>query len=144
VPYLELLKRQLSELGLELNQNKTEIGSLHDGFDFLGIRWTVNENGVELAPTADRVWNFRGQVRNTIRRTYRWGAKNDVIAAVGRLLDRRTQYLRQVGANDGQLCQEAMDQLTAFVHRVWPSEYLRKRLWRYRSDFRSWQAQQTG
>jgi hypothetical protein len=33
----EALRQQLADIGLEINQKKSTIGSLYDGFRFLGI-----------------------------------------------------------------------------------------------------------
>jgi hypothetical protein len=111
----EALRQQLGEIGLEIIEKKTTIGSLYDGFRFLGVRWQVDRDTDLLwrTPPLDRQANVSREIHNVISKT----AKPDptdpmaVVDAVRDILVRRTQYLRQAGADDGEIGSDAFDQL---------------------------------
>lgn len=43
--WFEIIKKKLEEIGFELNEQKSHISKLSDGFDFLGFRYRMTETG---------------------------------------------------------------------------------------------------
>jgi hypothetical protein len=115
----EALRQQLAEIGLEINKRKSTIGSLYDGFRFLGIFWRVNRDTGLLGrtPPLERQANVSREIHNAMYKTFREDPRNRlaVVEAVRDILTRRTQYLRRAGADDGQIGSDAFDQVMRFA-----------------------------
>ncbi len=68
--YMELVKRILDLLGLELNTDKTRITDINDGFDFLGIHYQMRysnikkRNLVMTYPSRKSMEKFRARVKD--------------------------------------------------------------------------------
>jgi hypothetical protein len=123
----EALRQQLAEIGLTVSWKKGTTGSLYDGFNFLGLRWQMDRDDDLLwrTPPLDRQANVSGQIRNTIRKAQRENPRDPraVIEAVHDILVKKTQYLRQTSADDGEIGSDAFDQLVTVADRYhWPIE----------------------
>lgn len=66
---LELIRRVLVELGLELNESKTRVAHIDDGFEFLGFRYFRSRTGeVHKVVSGKSRAKFRQAVRERTRR----------------------------------------------------------------------------
>ncbi len=92
-----------ADIGVEINPKKITIGSLYDGFKFLGIFWKVSRDTgrLELTPPLSRQENVANEIHNVMYETLRRDPRDRmaVVEAVHDLLVSRTQYLRRAGAS---------------------------------------------
>lgn len=66
---LELIRRVLVELGLELNESKTRIAHIDDGFEFLGFRYFCGRTGeVQKVVSRRSQARFRQAIRERTKR----------------------------------------------------------------------------
>jgi hypothetical protein len=121
----EALCEQLAEIGLEINYKKSTIGSLHDGFRFLGIFWRVNRETreLELVTPYGRQRDTVQEIRNVMWKTFQEDPLDRlaVVEAVRDALSRRTQYLRRCRADDGEIWSGAHARLVRLAQWYhWP------------------------
>ncbi len=73
---MDILKRIISLLDLELNMEKTRITTAQEGFDFLGVhfvrKWSRHKNkeATYVYPSEKAVENFRENIKATIPKNY--------------------------------------------------------------------------
>jgi RNA-directed DNA polymerase len=69
VMILKCLKGFLKERGLSLNEDKTKVTRVAEGFEFLGFKYKCHEGrGLLVTPSPESKKNFRKKVKETLRR----------------------------------------------------------------------------
>ena len=120
----------LRDLGLRLNPQKTQLGSLHQGVDFLGDRRIQRKGHLNRCITPKAVASFRDHVRQLTRRT----AGVSLPALVARL----SRYLRGWGEYFKRAqCSGVLDRLDLWVARrvrAYVAKRWRNALWRRYPD----------
>jgi hypothetical protein len=111
----EALDQQYADISVPVNWKKSTVGSLYDGFDFLGIRWKFSRvsGQLELTVSPGRQADIVQEVRGVMWKTFGRDPRNRlaVITATRQTLVDGTQYLRQAGVDDRDIWAEAHDQL---------------------------------
>jgi hypothetical protein len=135
LPAYEALRQQMADLNVSVNLGKRVIGSLYDGFDFLGINWKFSRvtNSLELKASAGKQADIVQEVLGVMKKMLRQHP-HDYAGAVWAAHDtlvHRTQYFRQAGAADDQVWGEAHDQILRYGHQHgWPLDNYVRRYWR--------------
>jgi hypothetical protein len=126
---LEALEQQLADLGLAISPEKTTIGSLYDGFRFLGVFWRLDRDSCELR--LDVPYGLQRKISNAIHnvmwKTFRENPRDylAVVEAVRKTVVDKTQYLRKAGADDQEVWAAGHDQLLRLARWYhWPLDHI--------------------
>ncbi len=145
--YMQWLEQLFKRMGLEINQEKTRIATVAEGFDFLGLTFREGRGrgtGRRFAlsyPRRKAVQAIRQKIKATIREHPRSTPVQEVIVDLNRVLKGWGAFFE--GSNASRqftaIDYYALDQVRLFLrrkhnrtdnqgYRAWPASFLHKRL----------------
>lgn len=134
------LKQFLDERGLYVSDDKTVIGSIYDGVDYIGWHFAVNEYGLIVSPAQIAVDELMARLKNALREGRNWTGR--------RLIKKLNGIVRGWGGYHGYLCspdkfvqidddlQDMLWQWAVAKHRHHKPRWIYQHHWKLRPETR--------